>query len=66
MMLNMVVTAPMMAIGGVVLALSQDASLAWVGPVVAAGAAAMGGRLEESCREGIVRAALVLPKETPP
>lgn len=30
MLLNMVITAPMMAIGGVVLALSQDASLAWV------------------------------------
>ena len=30
MMLNMVITAPMMAIGGVILALSQDATLAWV------------------------------------
>src|SRR5262249_58978759 len=30
MMLGLVVSAPMMAIGGVVLALSQDASLAWV------------------------------------
>jgi ATP-binding cassette subfamily B protein len=30
MLLTMVVTAPMMAIGGVVLARSQDASLAWV------------------------------------
>jgi ATP-binding cassette subfamily B multidrug efflux pump len=30
MILNMVITAPMMAIGGIVLALSQDASLAWV------------------------------------
>jgi ATP-binding cassette subfamily B protein len=30
MMLSMVITAPMMAIGGVVLALSQDATLAWV------------------------------------
>jgi ATP-binding cassette subfamily B protein len=30
MTLGMVVTAPMMAIGGVALALSQDASLAWV------------------------------------
>jgi ATP-binding cassette, subfamily B, multidrug efflux pump len=30
MMLTMVITAPMMAIGGVVLALSQDAELAWV------------------------------------
>ncbi len=30
MMLNMVITAPMMAIGGVILALSQDAALAWV------------------------------------
>jgi ATP-binding cassette subfamily B protein len=30
MVLNMVITAPMMAIGGVVLALSQDTSLAWV------------------------------------
>ena len=30
MLLSMVVTAPMMAIGGVVLALSQDAALAWV------------------------------------
>jgi ATP-binding cassette subfamily B protein len=30
MLLSMVVTAPMMAIGGVVLALSQDTSLAWV------------------------------------
>ena len=29
-LLNVVVTAPMMAIGGVVLALSQDSSLAWV------------------------------------
>ena len=40
MMLNMAVTAPMMAIGGVILALSQDTSLAWVLmatiPVVAA------------------------------
>jgi ATP-binding cassette subfamily B protein len=30
MTLSMVVTAPMMAVGGVMLALSQDASLAWV------------------------------------
>jgi ATP-binding cassette subfamily B protein len=30
MMLTMVITAPMMAIGGVMLALSQDAQLAWV------------------------------------
>jgi ATP-binding cassette, subfamily B, multidrug efflux pump len=30
MMLSMVITAPMMAIGGVILALSQDAELAWV------------------------------------
>ena len=30
MMLTMVITAPMMAIGGIVLALSQDAQLAWV------------------------------------
>ena len=30
MMLNMVITAPMMAIGGVILALSQDTALAWV------------------------------------
>src|SRR5262245_49095547 len=30
MMLTMVITAPMMAIGGVLLALSQDAGLAWV------------------------------------
>ena len=30
MMLNMVITAPMMAIGGVIMALSQDAELAWV------------------------------------
>jgi len=30
MMLTMVVTAPMMAIGGVILALSQDTQLAWV------------------------------------
>src|SRR5262245_989791 len=30
MMLTMVIAAPMMAIGGVVLALSQDAELAWV------------------------------------
>src|SRR5262245_7183323 len=30
MMLTMVIAAPMMAIGGVVLALSQDAQLAWV------------------------------------
>jgi ATP-binding cassette subfamily B protein len=30
MMLTMVIAAPMMAIGGVVLALSQDAALAWV------------------------------------
>jgi len=30
MMLTMVISAPMMAIGGVVLALSQDAELAWV------------------------------------
>src|SRR5215475_4315950 len=30
MMLTMVITAPMMAIGGVILALSQDTELAWV------------------------------------
>jgi len=30
MMLTMVITAPMMAIGGVILALSEDAQLAWV------------------------------------
>lgn len=30
MMLTMVITAPMMAIGGIVLALSQDTELAWV------------------------------------
>src|SRR4029078_2769611 len=30
MMLTMVITAPMMAIGGVALALSQDTQLAWV------------------------------------
>jgi ATP-binding cassette subfamily B protein len=30
MMLTMVITAPMMAIGGVILSLSQDAQLAWV------------------------------------
>src|SRR3954468_2839958 len=30
MMFTMVITAPMMAIGGVILALSQDAQLAWV------------------------------------
>ena len=30
MMLTMVITAPMMAIGGIVLALSQDTQLAWV------------------------------------
>jgi ABC-type multidrug transport system fused ATPase/permease subunit len=30
MMLTMVVTAPMMAIGGIILALSQDTQLAWV------------------------------------
>ena len=30
MMLTMVITAPMMAVGGVILALSQDAQLAWV------------------------------------
>src|SRR6266850_977217 len=30
MMLGMLITAPMMAIGGVILALSQDAQLAWV------------------------------------
>src|SRR5580704_16968249 len=30
MVLTMVITAPMMAIGGVILALSQDAQLAWV------------------------------------
>ena len=30
MLLTMVITAPMMAIGGVILALSQDAELAWV------------------------------------
>jgi ATP-binding cassette, subfamily B, multidrug efflux pump len=30
MVLTMVITAPMMAIGGVILALSQDAELAWV------------------------------------
>ena len=30
MMLTMVIAAPMMAIGGVLLALSQDAALAWV------------------------------------
>ena len=30
MLLTMVITAPMMAIGGVIMALSQDATLAWV------------------------------------
>src|SRR5262249_15229057 len=30
MLLTMVITAPMMAIGGVILAVSQDAQLAWV------------------------------------
>ncbi|MHB8620729.1 MAG: ABC transporter ATP-binding protein [Chloroflexota bacterium] len=30
MMLSMVITAPMMAIGGVILALSEDSTLAWV------------------------------------
>src|SRR5689334_24990676 len=30
MMLTMVITAPMMAIGGIILALSQDTQLAWV------------------------------------
>src|SRR5262249_23289659 len=30
MMLTMVITAPMMAIGGIILALSQDAGLAWI------------------------------------
>ena len=40
-----------------------DPALAWVGAVVAAGAREMGGRFEESSRDGIVRAALVLPKE---
>ena len=39
--------------------------MGWLGPVVAAGAAQMGGRLEESRRQGVVRAALVLPKERP-
>ena len=30
MMLNMMITAPMLAIGGIILALQQDASLAWI------------------------------------
>src|SRR5205814_6422584 len=30
MMLTMVITAPMMAIGGIILSLSQDTQLAWV------------------------------------
>ena len=30
MILNMMITAPMMAIGGVILALEQDAALAWI------------------------------------
>jgi signal transduction histidine kinase len=43
----------------------EDPALAWIGEVAAAGAAGMGGRLEESSRDGFVRAALVLPKERP-
>jgi signal transduction histidine kinase len=42
-----------------------DPTLAWVGPVVAAAAHELGGRLEESSGEDPVRVALVLPKERP-
>ena len=40
-----------------------DPALAWIGSIMAAGAEDMGGRLEESYRDGTVRAALVLPRE---
>jgi signal transduction histidine kinase len=42
-----------------------DPVLAWVGPVVAAGASELGGRLDESTKDGRIRAALILPKERP-
>ena len=54
--------------GEVVLSLEHgrgepDPALAWMGPVVAAAASAMAGRLEESSHEDTVRVALALPKE---
>ncbi len=40
-----------------------DPSLAWMGPVMAAAAEDMGGKLEETREADVERAALVLPKE---
>jgi hypothetical protein len=44
---------------------APDPLLAWVGEVVAAAAAEMGGRLEESTAADVGRVALVLPRERP-
>jgi phospho-acceptor domain-containing protein len=43
----------------------RDPTLAWIGPVLEAGAAEMGGRLEDSASGDNMRAALVLPRERP-
>jgi hypothetical protein len=42
-----------------------DRSLAWMGEVVAAAAAELGGRLDESTEGDVARAMLVLPRERP-
>jgi signal transduction histidine kinase len=44
---------------------APDRSLAWMGEVVGAAAAEMGGRLEESTAGDVARVALVLPRERP-
>jgi hypothetical protein len=44
---------------------AREAGLVWIGPVLEAGAAEMGGRLEDSASGDNVRAALVLPRERP-
>ncbi len=43
-----------------------DPALAWIGEAVADGVRELGGRLEESADEGMVRVAIVLPREDPP
>jgi signal transduction histidine kinase len=45
---------------------AEPPELAWVGRALAEGARAVGGRLEESDEAGLMRAALVLPKERTP
>ena len=41
----------------------DDEGLAWIGEAAAEAARSLGGRLEETVREGTVRAALRLPAE---